>query len=154
MKSCLVITSLALVLISCSGTKKLSSTPKETTVASEQRNNTSNSQQNTVTASELQTGGVVNRTNGSSGAMNNVQTFGENAGSSAFDYEGMYTKLEMTDDQISSFRDSMKNFQKRRANKPNGDMMGTIEGERTKQLKNILTKQQFTAYQKWLTEIN
>ncbi|HZJ18851.1 MAG TPA: hypothetical protein VFD35_00675 [Pricia sp.] len=65
------------------------------------------------------------------------------------DYDQMYADLEMRDDQIRAFKSAMDKFQQERVSKPNGEMMGSVEDERTRQLESILSEVQFQKYQKW-----
>lgn len=100
------------------------------------------------TNSKTNTGGVVAQTNGSTGAMNNVQA-NSAVINSGMDYEQMYTDLEMDDDQIKTFKSAMDDFQKKRVNMPNGEMLGSMESERTRQLELILSEEQLAKYKNW-----
>lgn len=147
-----IATVLTVTLAACTGTKNTTSNNENGPTAVQQESSTPSSNKN-MTASENASGGILDQTNGSSGAMNNVQTFGEN-NTSSFDYDEMYSELEMTDDQISSFRAAMKDFQNKQVNTANGEMMGSIESERTRQLENILSEVQMVKYEKWQADNN
>ena len=93
-------------------------------------------------------GGVVGQTSGSTGAMNNVQA-NSTMNSSGTDYDQMYADLDMSDEQISTFRSAMEDFQTKRINMPNGEMLGSLESERERQLERILTTKQLNKYREW-----
>jgi len=142
-------------LAACTGTKRTASTDanQDTTMASEntesqQVADTEAASDTSVAMTEKTSGGIAGQANGSSGAMNNVQATGGSTDTS-FDYDDMFTELEMTDEQINSFRSGMEDFQTKQQNTANGEMMGSIESERTRQLENILSEDQLAKYQKW-----
>lgn len=65
------------------------------------------------------------------------------------DYLDMYSKLEMTDLQIQQFEGALTEFHTRQRNTPSGEMLGSLSDERDRQLKEILSDEQFTAYESW-----
>lgn len=161
-KYILIAAVLTLSLAACTGTKRTASTDSnpDTTLASantetqKDANTEAHQDANTETATETTamienaSGDMANRANGSSGAMNNVQATDDTYNTSP-DYGDMFTELEMTDDQIDSFRSAMEDFKNKQQNTPNGEMLGSMESERTRQLETILSEDQFSKYQKW-----
>ncbi len=69
--------------------------------------------------------------------------------SSNMNYLEMYSELEMTDDQIQEFETGLRNFYTQQNNTPSGEMMGTLSDERDRQLKDILSEEQYSAYETW-----
>lgn len=69
--------------------------------------------------------------------------------SMAFINMDMFGELEMTEKQISRYKSGMIAFQKKKVNMPNGEMLGDMPNERTRQLEKILSEEQFAKYQKW-----
>lgn len=65
------------------------------------------------------------------------------------DSSRMYTQLKMTDEQIRNFENSIKDFETRQKNMANGEMLGTVDNERERILKEILSSNQFSSYQTW-----
>ncbi|MCM4166496.1 hypothetical protein KCTC52924_03429 [Arenibacter antarcticus] len=65
------------------------------------------------------------------------------------DFTIMYKELKMSENQINQFEKAIKDFEKRQRNKPNGEMLGTVASERQRQLKQILSPEQYTSYEKW-----
>lgn len=155
MKYIALLSVLAFTLIACSGTKNTTKNNTEMDKATvsdntkmEHADGTPERAHDGTTVPGNTTGGIAGQTNGSTGAMNNLQAVG-GAKSHSFDYEQMYTDLEMTDEQIRSFRSAMEDFQEKQVNMPNGEMLGSIESERTRQLKDILSSEQFKKYSQW-----
>ncbi len=159
-KHILIAAVLTFSLAACTSTKRTASTDsnQDTTMASENKEsqqdaNTEAATDTSVAMTENASGGIAGQSNGSSGSMNNVQATGGSTETS-FDYDDMFTELEMTDEQINSFRSGMEDFQTKQQSTVNGEMMGSIESERTRQLENILSEDQFTKYQKWEVDNN
>ncbi len=69
--------------------------------------------------------------------------------SSNMNYLEMYSELEMTDDQIQEFETGLRNFYTQQNHTPSGEMMGTLSDERDRQLKDILSEEQYSAYETW-----
>jgi hypothetical protein len=86
--------------------------------------------------------------NGSTGG-NDVILATEESDREPTDYTEMYTATGMTQDQIMELETAMKRFMKSATTRPNGEMMGTLESERERQLKTILSPQQFKKYAEW-----
>ncbi len=93
---------------------------------------------------------IVEGANGSTGANVNVNSASLKAPtSSEEDLSKMYEELKMTTDQINQLERAMDNFISKQRNSPNGKMMGTVASERQRQLKQILSDEQYAAYEKW-----
>ena len=65
------------------------------------------------------------------------------------DYLDMYSKLEMTDAQIQQFEGALTQFHTQQRNTPSGEMMGSLADERDRQLKEILSDDQYSTYESW-----
>ncbi len=94
---------------------------------------------------------VVQMTNGSGGGNSNVIM---NDATSApvterTDNSQMYTELQMTDDQIQSFENAMRDFTTQQQNTASGEMMGTLSDEKDRQLERILSEEQYADYESW-----
>ena len=63
------------------------------------------------------------------------------------DYLDMYSKLEMTDSQIQQFEGALTDFHTQQQNTPSGEMMGSLSEERDRRLKEILSEEQYSAYE-------
>jgi len=161
-KQVITMAAIGLILVSCGGTKN--TVKNDTTMYSgaanttesataQKENSSSTNDDDSVSVAEKASGGMAGSVNGSSGAMNNVQA-NSNRASSSMDYDQMFADLQMTDDQISTFRAGMEDFQDKQANMPSGEMLGTIENERTKQLENVLSDAQLEKYQEWESNNN
>lgn len=111
--------------------------------------NTGSTSQNTAKGpdKEINQFGTVAQTSGSTGASNNLQM--SNAASSSTDFEKLFSHLEMTEGQVNRFRKAMKDFQKKHKSNPNDEMMGSIEDQQDRQLKVILTQEQYGKYKAW-----
>lgn len=94
---------------------------------------------------------AVQMTNGSGGGNSNVNINDatKTPVTKKMDNTQMYTELQMTNDQIQSFENAMKDFTTRQKNTASGDMMGTISDEKDRQLENILSEEQYSAYETW-----
>ncbi|WP_086478315.1 hypothetical protein [Arenibacter amylolyticus] len=93
---------------------------------------------------------IVEGANGSTGANVNVNSASLKAPTnSEEDLSKMYEELKMTTDQINQLERAMDNFISKQRNSPNGKMMGTVASERQRQLKQILSDEQYAAYEKW-----
>ena len=130
------------LLVSCSTKKQVVNSQESQTTSKE---DTYEAYAENVGVSETETTNdpTVNR---SSGAMNDVEAKTTTYDNSGYDYDQMFGALKMTDEQIRQFRMGMEKFQSRRVSTPNGEMLGTIESERDRQLENILTEEQLTIY--------
>lgn len=69
--------------------------------------------------------------------------------SAGMDYLKMYSELEMTDSQIQDFETGLRNFYTQQKNIPSGEMMGSLSDERERQLKDILSEDQYSTYESW-----
>lgn len=93
---------------------------------------------------------IVEGANGSTGANVNVNSASLKAPTnSEEDLSKMYEELKMTTVQINQLERAMDNFISKQRNSPNGKMMGTVASERQRQLKQILSDEQYAAYEKW-----
>lgn len=63
------------------------------------------------------------------------------------DNSRMITELQMINDRIQSFENAMKDFTTRQQKTANGEMMGTVNGQRDRQLEKILSKEQYSVYE-------
>lgn len=151
-----IMAAVTFLLASCGSSKNVENDTKLYS-ASERAMQADNSEKETSnrsmedTNSSTNSGGLVAQTNGSTGAMNNVQA-NSTVKSPGLDYTQMYMDLEMNDDQIRTFRSAMEDFQKKRVNMPNGEMLGSMESERKRQLELILTDEQLAKYKDWQVE--
>ena len=105
---------------------------------------------NLVNTSEKST--VENKlTNGSTDTTENagIQNTSKNLDDA---YATMFTKLEMSKDQISTFTSEMNRFKSKQANTASGEMLGSIESEQTRQMESILSSAQYAKYEQWLAE--
>ncbi|MGO4920243.1 hypothetical protein [Maribacter spongiicola] len=128
---------LTIVLTSCSSTKKTSTeNSKDSMVAQETSNTTSNT-------------AVINNNRTT---LNNETSTARKSSNSTNEYAPMYSSLEMTDEQIRKFSTAMDQFKGKQANMASGEMLGTIENERTRQLETILSSSQLAKYEKWLMD--
>ncbi|VXB22430.1 hypothetical protein [Maribacter litoralis] len=155
MKNKIVLTAaLTLILASCSSTKKTSTNNTETTteqVSTVQNTSTSSSssEMDAEDSSAISQQNMAAQANGSTGAMNNLMAQGSSK-TIASEYAEMFSKLEMSDEQISTFTSAMNRFKTKQANMPSGEMLGSIENERTRQLEEILSSGQYAKYEEWL----
>ena len=128
MKSRIIVTlALIAILTSCSSTKK----------------NLVNTSEKSAAQNEL--------TNGSTDTTENagIQNTSKNLDDA---YATMFTKLEMSKDQISTFTSEMNRFKSKQANTASGEMLGSIESEQTRQMESILSSAQYAKYEQWLAE--
>ncbi len=63
------------------------------------------------------------------------------------DNSRMTTELKMINDRIQSFENAMKDFTTRQQKTANGEMMGTVNGQRDRQLEKILSKERYSVYE-------
>ena len=111
------------VLTSCSSTKKnLVNTSEKSTVENELTNTTEND-----------------------GIQNTSKILDDT-------YATMFTKLEMSKEQISTFTSEMNRFKNKQANTASGEMLGSIESEQTRQMESILSSAQYAKYEQWLAK--
>ena len=131
-----IIVSLALtaILSSCSSTKKTTSNSTETTT--EQIVTSTKATKSTTTESPMVQNNMATQVNGSTGAMNNIEAKNSSNGLGT-EYSEMFTALEMSENQISIFKSSMERFKTKQANTASGEMLGSIESERTRQMEGI-----------------
>ena len=137
---------MTLILASCSSTKKTSTNNTETTteqVSTVQNTSTSSSSEiDAEDSSAISQQNMAAQANGLTGAMNNLMAQGSSK-TIASEYAEMFSKLEMSDEQISTFTSAMHRFKTKQANMPSGEMLGSIENERTRQLEEILSSGQY-----------
>lgn len=140
---------LTVVLASCSGTKKTTSnTEKTDTVVSAEKENTENSNTTSQVSKASIQPNISVQTNGSTVAMSNSMAK-TNTKSTSKENSQMFKALEMSEEQVTTYNAAMNQFKTKQANMPSGEMLGSIESERTRQLKNILSSAQFAKYEKW-----
>ena len=161
MKNKLIIgTIMTVILASCSGTNKISTNNSSSTVQTEdtsENNSTQtmsespNTEKEETKSSTEQTSTMAINVNGSTGAMNNVMAR-SNAANTPSEENKMFKALHMTDEQINKFNSAMDHFKKRQANTASGEMFGSIESERDRQLETILSKEQFSRYKQWQSD--
>ncbi|MUH34601.1 hypothetical protein D9O36_02000 [Zobellia amurskyensis] len=143
---------LAFALTACTGTKKATMNKTDDEMTAQQTSRpTVSSIENSSTEIDNVSGGVAAQTNGSTGAMNNVQATrtSNTSYNSAMMNSSIYEEIGMTEDQITAYEAAMENFENKKRNAPNGEMLGSIESERTRQMKSILSEDQFETYQNW-----
>ena len=128
MKNRIIVTlALIAILTSCSSTKK----------------NLVNTSEKSTVENEL--------TNGSTDTTENVGI--QNTSKNSDDvYATMFTKLEMSKEQINTFTSEMNRFKSKQANTASGEMLGSIESEQTRQMESILSSAQYAKYEQWLAE--
>lgn len=144
---------LAFVGTSCSSTKK---TPSITEKSTEQVNTAQDEPNASTTdnsSSSMTQHTIATQVNGSTGAMSNIGVQNR-SNSLKSEYATMFSKLEMSEEQMSTFTSAMRRFKDKQANTASGEMLGSIESERTRQLKDILSSSQFAKYEQWLAENN
>lgn len=78
--------------------------------------------------------------------MDSVQVRTSISETNTFDYESMFNRLQMDQNQIREFKMAMEKFKNERDNSVSGEVMGTIEDERNRQLTSILTPKQLEIY--------
>jgi len=66
------------------------------------------------------------------------------------DFSEVYTEANMTADQIESFESALEEFEKRKRTNANGEMFGTTKDEAKRQLREILSDDQYSAYESWI----
>ena len=151
-----------LTLLVCSSLIFLQTSCKSSsTVKSVDTSNSASSSESTVNNTEQESVAMTNpgnvstaaQYNGSSGGNVNVLAASESsAGNSDTADADMYTYLGMTSEQISRLETEIERFKKQMVNDPNGEMRGTVDSERERQLKEILTAEQLDKYYKWQVE--
>lgn len=128
MKNRIIVTlALIAILTSCSSTKK----------------NLVNTSEKSAAQNEL-TNGLTDTTENA--GYQNTSKNSDDA------YATMFTKLEMSKDQISTFTSEMNRFKNKQANTASGEMLGSIESEQTRQMESILSSAQYAKYEQWLAE--
>ena len=155
MKNRIIVTlALTVILTSCSSTKKTTSNnTKAVTARMNTAQNETNTKSTETTASEtaMNQKNSTEQVNESTGAMNNVAT--ENSSNSlGAEYSDMFTALDMSENQISIFKSSMERFKTKQANMASGEMLGSIESERTRLMESILSSAQYAKYEQWLAD--
>ncbi len=173
MKKYIVLAILTVSFLACKGTKKATSVNKNsnsisavgndenkdalksksqkkaTTSARSKKKDTTNSE-TTNTATTSVTGSIVSQTNGSTGAMDDAQmSTTVSSAVSEKDLDKMYKDLQMTDSQIFSFNNSMREYKQAVKSTSHGEMLGTEGNEQERQLKDILTDNQWNKYLTW-----
>ena len=151
----LILASMAtFTLVACSGTKKTTEKNNDsdnemvsTDVKMQEEPKSTNEPKNNSNSSGQIVVGTAAQANGSTGAMNNTLA-NISPNNSTDDYNSMFTALNMTDEQINTFNTAMNRFKKKQKNTASGEMLGSIESERTRQLENILSSEQFAKYEK------
>ena len=150
MKNRIIVTlALFAILSSCSITKKTTSNSTKTTT--EQSVTSTKATKSTTTESPMVQNNMATQVNGSTGAMNNIGAK-NSSNSLGTEYSEMFTALEMSENQISIFKSSMERFKTKQANTASGEMLGSIESERTRQMEGILSSAQYAKYEQWLTD--
>lgn len=93
---------------------------------------------------------LVQGYNGSTGSNVNVNSASlEVPTTTEEDFNEMYEELNMTDNQIKQLKVAIEDFKTKQRNTPNGKMMGTVSSERERQLKQILSEEQYSLYEQW-----
>ncbi|WP_209403423.1 hypothetical protein [Pseudozobellia sp. WGM2] len=145
-------------LTACNSTKNMSSqsdaeNKAETsmTQASEQAQETETTMnEETEDSSEMSSNtNAMQMSNGSTGGNANVNMGTSTVANSTADYSDLYQNINMTDGQIRDFESAMGDFVKKQKTSANGEMMGTLEDERDRQLENILSDEQYSTYETW-----
>lgn len=148
-------------LLACKGTKEVSSASKTNSSVSSVSNEngkddeTSQSQMadsngNESEKNDTDPAGVVSQINGSTGAMDNARVSPDiSSDDESDDLMEIYQNLQMTDEQINSYEKSMRDFKEAVKRDAHGEMRGTIGNERERQLKKILTEDQWNKYGEW-----
>lgn len=172
MKKYMLLMIMALAMTACKGTKTAPSANKENNTQSmvnkddnvkEKDTERSNSEATTNNDSRSQKsdstgtmaniagpGGIVSQTNGSTGAMGNARMSTTTSPTIPdMDLEKMYKNLQMTEGQIQTFETSIQKFNESVKYHPNGEMLGTMGDEQERQLKEILSEDQWNKYQVW-----
>lgn len=155
MKNRIIVTlALTAILTSCSSTKKTTSNDTEATTAqmkTEQDESTTKTTESTVTTSPMVHKNMATQINESTSAMNNIGAK-NSSNSLGAEYSKMFTALDMSENQISIFKSSMERFKTKQANTASGEMLGSIESERTRQMESILSSAQYAKYEQWLAD--
>lgn len=148
-------------LLACKSTKEASSSGKNSdSVSSISEENgkeaerstsqTAESSDNGSDKNDTDSAGIVSQINGSTGAMDNARVSPDVASDDeATDLSEIYKNLQMTEDQIKNYEKSMKDFKEAVKNDAHGEMRGTVGNEQERQLKKILTEDQWNKYQQW-----
>ncbi len=147
MKNRIIVTvALTAILSACSSIKKTTSNNTETTTAQIETN--AKSTERSGAESAMYQKSTAEHINASTDGMNNAAT----KNSLATEYSKMFTALEMSENQISIFKSSMERFKIKQANMASGEMLGSIESERTRQMESILSSAQYAKYEQWLAD--
>ncbi|WP_089262635.1 hypothetical protein [Maribacter sedimenticola] len=145
-----------LIMASCSSSKQTVATdPGSSTSTTEVTTNTAKTQAPEVPTDMENTDntpGHLNvspaaQANGSTGAMNN-QLAKSSSTESLENDKTLFATLGMTKDQINTYNAAMDRFKKQQKNMASGEMMGSIDSERKRQLEEILTTEQYDMYKK------
>ncbi|WP_405412949.1 hypothetical protein [Maribacter sp. Asnod1-A12] len=94
---------------------------------------------------------TVKQVNGSTGAINNSMTQNSSKILGTDDLE-MFNKLNMSDNQISTFTNAMNRFKTKQANTASGEMLGSLDSERNRQMESILSTSQYAKYEQWVAD--
>ena len=166
MRNYRILVLLALItLSSCSGSKKAFSTtvltnPAKETTTNENLNSSENENVDSQEVMSTKKEGMVeegsdmtSKAKGDTEPANNVQ-IKSGSSTSSEELTQMFGELEMNEDQIRSYKSAMKAFEERKRTKPNAEMLGSLESERTRQLEKILSTSQLEKYKEWQTANN
>ncbi|WP_157486603.1 hypothetical protein [Maribacter forsetii] len=146
-----VILALTAILTSCSSTKNTTSVTNETSTDLTETTSGKTSGSTESNSTTMTQNNIASQVNGSTGAMSNTGV--QNTSQSIKSKNAtMFSKLEMSDDQISTYNAAMSRFKNKQANTASGEMLGSIESERTRQLENILSSSQYAKYEQWLID--
>ncbi len=153
-KHILYLSVMVLILsIACNAAKDTTSRPVNQETAQEGNNETkdmSMTDDNQETQGGYGDTNAIQGANGSTGGNMNINTDTmTDSWRSGLNSSQMYADLNMTDEQIRSFEMAMTAFQEKQKSTANGEMLGTLESERDRQLENILTTEQFHKYEEW-----
>lgn len=139
--------------VGCKSTKMGQTSKKEASTDRTVAQNPSPQEAADVQGNEVEAASETNMVqsyNGSTGSNVNVNSESlEVPITGKEDYSKMYAQLKMTDDQIRQYENAIEEFERIQRKTPNGQMMGTVAGERQKQLKEILTSDQYRLYEQW-----
>ncbi|MDO6820894.1 hypothetical protein [Zobellia sp. 1_MG-2023] len=148
LKNIIGTTLLTICFTACTSTKQ-KATNNNSEIAQKQNTETSIG----ITSSDSQiSGGAVAKANGATGAMNNLQANAQHNQIITSGDSQLFSHLDMTEEQINSYKSAIENFESQKRNMPNGEMLGSFESERSRQMKNILSDEQFIRYEKWVAE--
>ena len=146
---------LTILMVSCNATKNTTSRTDEKTTSMDKE------QKEEVNVTETAKESIESEDKDDNAKMNNgtiansdetMASKTATAFSSDSDYSQMYTTLGMNEDQIQSFENALDDFKQRQRSTPSGEMLGTVEAEEGRQLKQILTSNQYDSYERWKSE--